>query len=58
MSLLYPTNHEEANSRLFLHVKDLARQSSQKIAIRTVDADVLVLAVSLYYEMRHKVKKL
>ena len=58
MSLLYPTNHEEATSRLFLHVKDLARQGSQKIAIRAVDADVLVLAVSLYYDIQHKVNKL
>lgn len=35
MSLLYPTNHEETETRLFLHVRDLARQSFQKTAIRT-----------------------
>ena len=44
MSLLYPTNHKEGDTRLFMCVKDLARQGFQKIAIRTVDIDVLVLA--------------
>jgi hypothetical protein len=42
---LQPCNHEEADTRLFLHVIDVAT-SHQKIFIRTVDTDVFVLAVS------------
>ena len=54
MSLLYPINHKEGDTRLFMRVKDLARQGFQKIAIRTVDIDVLVLAVSLCHDLQDK----
>lgn len=54
----FTTNHEEADTRLFLHVKDLARQDFQKIAIGTVSIYVLVLAASLYQDIQDKVNKL
>ena len=58
MSLLYPRNHEEADTRVFLHVKGLPQQVFQKIAVRTVDANFPVLAASLYHDVQDKVNKL
>ena len=42
---LQPCNHEEADTRIFLHVLDAAKQH-KRIMIRTVDTDVFVLAIS------------
>lgn len=42
---LQPCSHEEADTRIFLHVLDAAQQH-QRIMIRTIDTDVFVLAVS------------
>lgn len=42
---LQPCNHEEADTRIFLHVLDAAKQH-RRIMIRTIDTDVFVLAVS------------
>ena len=41
---LAPCNHEEADTRMMLHV---AHAGHSKIIIRTVDTDVVVLAVAL-----------
>ena len=43
-SALSPCNHEEADSRIMLHA---AHAAYKKILIRTVDTDVVVLAVAL-----------
>ena len=48
LSNLTPCNHEEADTRVFLHVKDMTIQGHRKMVIRTVDTDVMVLAVSVY----------
>lgn len=40
---LAPCSHEEADSRMMVHVADAAKQYNA-IAIRTVDSDVVVLA--------------
>lgn len=45
ISQLFPTTHEEADSRMFLHVRDAITKCLKKVMIRTVDRDVLVLAV-------------
>ena len=42
---LQPCNHEEADTRIFLHVLDAVKQH-RRIMIRTIDTDVFVLAVS------------
>ena len=44
-NLLAPYNHEEADSRMMLHVAYAARHGHQRILVRTVDTDVVVLAV-------------
>ena len=46
--LLSPSYHEEADTRLFLHVIDMARKGFVRIMVRTVDTDVLMLSVSLF----------
>ena len=44
-SNLMPCNHEEADSRIFLHISDIAECG---VAIRIVDTDVVVLAISVF----------
>ena len=44
-NLLATCNHEEADSRMMLHVAHAARHGHQQILLRTVDTDVVVLAV-------------
>jgi len=43
---LSPCTHEEADTRMFLHAADLVRAGNKKILIKTVDTDVVVLAVA------------
>lgn len=45
LSALSPCTQEEADSRLFLHVADAVAKGYQKVMVRSVDSDVLVLAV-------------
>ena len=42
-----PCTHEEADSRMLLHVAHAARNGHHKIMIQTVDTDVVVLAVAV-----------
>ena len=42
---LAPCSQEEADTRLFLHLADAVQKGSKKVTIRTVDTDVVVLAV-------------
>lgn len=46
VSSLSPCNHEEADTRMFLHVMDAAEKGYRRLMLRTVDTDVVVLAVS------------
>ena len=55
---LSPCNHEEADTHVFLHVKDMARNGYKKLAIRTVDTDVLILAISFFHELKVDVDEL
>ena len=58
LSNLTPCNHEEADTRVFLHVKDMTQQGHTKMVIRTVDTDVLVLAVSVYEQLQEEMEEL
>ena len=42
---LQPCSNEEADTRILLHFAHCARQGLRKLVIRTVDADVVVLAI-------------
>jgi len=46
-SKLEPCTHEEADTHIMIHVADCVAHGYQKISIRTIDTDVVVLAVSL-----------
>lgn len=45
-SRISPCDHEESDTRIFVHVLDAVLSGHKKIAIRTVDSDVVVLAVA------------
>lgn len=45
-SNMAPCNHEEADSRIMVHIADAVSQGCHKILVRTVDTDVVVLAVA------------
>lgn len=44
-------SHEEADTRLLLHVADVVRNGRTRVVVRTVDSDVLVLCVSHYFHI-------
>ena len=48
---LSPCTHEEADTRMLLHAADAVQQGDRKILLRTVDTDVLVLAVSVFHDL-------
>ena len=43
---LTPCNHEEADTRIFTYVKHASARGLKKVLIRTVDTDVVVLAIA------------
>ena len=45
---LAPRSHEEADTRMLLHVADAVNQGLTKVSIRTVDTDVVILAVTAF----------
>ena len=47
LALLAPCSHEEDDSRMLLHVSHAANHGHHNILIKTVDIDVVVLAVSV-----------
>ena len=49
---LSPCQHEEADTRIIIHAFDAANKGSKNITIRTVDTDVVVLAVT-YFNRLH-----
>ena len=46
VSALSPCSHEEADTRMILHAADAAARGIKRICIKTVDTDVVVLAVA------------
>jgi len=52
ISRLQPCDHEEADTRTFLHAGDMVRAGFSDIIIRTVDTDVVVLAVAFFHEIK------
>ena len=43
---LAPCTHEESDTRILLHLEDAVKEVYTKVSVRTVDTDVLVLAVT------------
>ena len=46
VSALAPCMHEEADTRILLYLQDAVQQGYSKVSIRTVDTDVVVLAIA------------
>ena len=46
LSRLSPCTHEEADTRIILHLEGAVKEGKMNVSIRTVDTDVVVLAVS------------
>ena len=46
VSTLVPCTHEEADTSIFLHQKDAVQHGYSNASIRTVDTDVVVLAIT------------
>ena len=46
LTLLSNCNHEEADSRIFVHAEEVSQKGHRKITIHTADTDVIVLTVS------------
>jgi hypothetical protein len=44
-----PCNHEEADSHMLLHIADAEQTGHNKILLRTVDSDVLVLVIGFFH---------
>ncbi|KAK3910268.1 Chromosome-associated kinesin KIF4 [Frankliniella fusca] len=43
---------DEADGRLFLHVLDMVQHGAKTVKVRTVDSDVVVLAVSFFWQLQ------
>ena len=54
ISHLAPCDHEEADTRMMLHLADAVRDGFQKILLRTVDTDVVVLAMAATTKLKIK----
>lgn len=52
MSRVSPCNHEESDTRVFVHALDAVLSGHKRITIRTVDSDVVVLAVAFFAKMK------
>ena len=50
-SMLVPCTHEEADTRIFLHVKNASMSGNNTVMIRTVDTDVAVIGVTLFQKL-------
>ena len=51
VSQISPCNHEEADSRMFLHAKDAAVNGSDSIMIVSSDTDVVVIGISVFAQL-------
>lgn len=45
------SDHEEADTRIVLHVKDSLQRGANKILIRTVDTDVVVILIGQFHSV-------
>jgi len=48
LSEISPCSHEEADTRVFLHVKDAVKEGFKTVMISANDTDVLVIAVATF----------
>ena len=51
VSAISPCTHEEADPRIFVHLKDAVRKGCSNIAIRATDTDIIILASALFEDI-------
>ena len=51
LSRLIPCNHEEADTRIFVHVKEFVLKGHKVVLVDTVDMDTVVIAISCFNEL-------
>ena len=44
--MMADSDHEEADTRIVLHVNDALQRGANKIIIRTVDTDVIIILIA------------
>lgn len=49
--VMQPCNHEEADTRIILHIVDALKNGAKSIFVRTVDTDVIVILAGHYYQL-------
>ena len=52
MTALSPCQQEEADTRMMLHLYHAAGQGHSKAFLRTIDSDVVVLAINIFHQLR------
>ena len=52
ISNISPCNHEEADTRMLIHVQDGVRDSNTSIMIKTVDTDVVVISITMFPDLK------
>ena len=52
ITALSPCQQEEADTRIMLHLYHAAGQGHSNAFLRTVDSDVVVLAINIFHQMR------
>ena len=58
MDLLSLSNHEEADTCVFLHSKHISTNGSKKITIKTVETDELILSISIFHKLKDHLEEL
>ena len=48
---LFPCHQEEADTRIMLHLKNASKDGHTKAYVRTVDTDVVILAISFFQQL-------
>ena len=58
LDFISPCSHEEADTRIFLHVDHAASEGHRNILLISCDSDVVKLSVRVYVKLQHKLDEL
>ena len=50
-SVVNPFSHEEADTRIFVHVNEIAQRGHSKVMVRTVDTDMVIIAIAHFLDI-------
>ena len=46
------SDHEEADTRMCVHIKDSLEKGARVISVRTVDTDVIIIIAAIFHQLR------